>query len=93
MRSLETLNFELLEIVGIGYVIEHYIAFFQKEQQEKAYRVYVTDALRIVTENTAKQGGGTYLTTRYADLIEPRKEETRTANEIIVDLKEKLRRL
>ena len=93
LRSLETLNFELLEIVGIGYVIEHYIAFFQKEQKDKAYRLYVTDALKIITENTAKLNGGTYLTGRYAEMIEPRKEETRTAEEIIDTIKEKLERL
>ena len=79
--------------MGIGYVIEHYIAFFKKEQQEKAYKCYVTDALRLITENTAKAHGGSYLQARYADLIEPKKEETRTANEVIIDLKEKLRRL
>ena len=59
--------------MGIGYVIEHYIAFFQKEQKDKAYRLYVTDALKIITENTAKANGGTYLTGRYAELIEPKK--------------------
>lgn len=82
-----------MEIVGIGYVIEHYIAFFQKEEKEKAYRLYVTDALKIITENTAKANGGSYLTGRYAELIEPKKEETRTAEEIINDLKEKMERL
>jgi hypothetical protein len=30
---------------------------------------------------------------RYADMIEPKKEETRTANEIILNLKDKLRSL
>lgn len=90
---MESLNFDLLEIMGIGYVIEHYIAFFQKEQRERMFKAYITDALRLITENTAKQVGGSYLTARYADIIEPKKEEKRTANEIIVDLKEKLRRL
>lgn len=80
-------------MMGIGYVIEHYIAFFQKEQQEEAYKCYVTDALRLITENTAKACGGNYIQARYADLIAPRKEESRTANEVIIDLKEKLRRL
>ena len=80
-------------MIGIGYVIEHYIAYFKKEQQEKAYKMYVTDALKMITENTAKQAGGSYITTRYADIIAPGKEESRTANEVIVDLKEKLRRL
>lgn len=80
-------------MMGIGYVIEHYIAFFKKEQQEKAYQVYVTDALYIITENTAKANGGRYLQARYAEMIEPKEEEKRTANEVIIDLKEKLRRL
>lgn len=87
------MNFELLEVVGIGYVIEHYIAYFKKERCEMAYKSYVADALKIITENTAKANGGSYLNVRYAELIEPGKEETRTATEIIDDLKEKLRRL
>ena len=81
-----------MEILGIGYVIEHYIAFFQKEQQEKAYKNYVTDTLRLITENTAKMFGGSYITQRYADIIAPKIEE-RTAEEIIIDLKEKMERL
>lgn len=83
----------MLELIGIGYVIEHYIAFFKKEQHDKAYRNYVTDALRIITENTAKAHGGSYLQARYSELIEPIKEEKRTADEVIENLKEKLRRL
>ena len=79
--------------MGIGYVIEHYIAFFKKEQHEKAYKCYVTDALRVITENTAKANGGRYLQARYAELIEPMREETRTADVVIMDLRDKLKRL
>ena len=80
--------------MGIGYVIEHYIAFFKKEQHEKAYKCYVTDALRLITENTARAiNGGRYLQARYIEYIEPIKEETRTKEEVITSLKEKLRRL
>jgi hypothetical protein len=79
--------------MGIGYVIEHYIAYFKKEQHEKAYKMYITDALKIIAENTAKQVGGSYLTARYAEIIEPVKQETRTANEIIINIKDKLARL
>ena len=90
---METLNFDLLNLVGIGYVIEHYIAYFQKEQQEKMYKIYITDSLKMIAENTAKAHGGSYLNSRFIDIIEPGKEETRTAEEVIDDLKEKLRRL
>ena len=78
--------------MGIGYVIEHYIAFFQKEQREKAYRIYVTDALKLITENMVKKESA-YLSQRYIEVIEPVKEEKRSASEIIDGLKDKLRRL
>lgn len=93
MESLESLNYNLLDILGIGYVIDHYISYFNNRQRELAYKYYVSDSLRLITENTAKMSQGSYLKIRYADLIEPRKEETRTANEVINDLKDKLRRL
>lgn len=41
----------------------------------KAYRVYVTDALRLISENTAKYGGGNYMNVRFADLFERKKPE------------------
>lgn len=79
--------------MGIGYVIENYIAFFKKEQQEKLYKSYITDALRLITENTAKAYGGSYMKIRYSEMIVPQKEETRTADEVIWNLKNKLERL
>ena len=47
-----------------------------------AYRFYVTDALKII--------GG--LNMRYADIVKPAPEETRTGEEIIEDITAKLRR-
>lgn len=82
-----------MDALGIGYVIEHYISFFHKYQEEAAYRAYVTDALRLITENTAKAVQGSYIKARYADMIAPQKQETRTADEIIYDIKSKLEKL
>ena len=79
--------------MGIGYVIEHYIAFFQKEQEEKTYRNYITDSLKIISENTAKAHGGSFINVRYADIVAPHKEETRTADEVIENLRKKMRHL
>ena len=91
MNSLEDLNFQLLELLGIGYVIEHYISYFHKIQKEKVYQIYITDTLRLITENTAKFVGGSYIKMRYADMIEPVKKETRTPEEIIENIRNKLR--
>lgn len=52
-----------------------------------AYRVYVTDALRIIGENTAKFVSGNYIKLRFADAIKPQKEETRTSEEVIEHMK------
>ena len=53
------------------------------EIHEEIYRVYITDTLRIISENTAKYAGGAYATKRYAEIINPPKESNLTAEEII----------
>jgi hypothetical protein len=53
---------------------------------DKAYRVYVTDALRIVTENTARFASGSYIKARYAEIVEPKKQDDRTCEEITADV-------
>jgi hypothetical protein len=68
-------------------------ARFEREQRELAYRIYVTDALRSISENTAKFGGGGYIKARYADLINPKPEDNRTQEEIIAKIREGLRSL
>lgn len=65
----------------------------KKQMQEKAYRIYVTDALKAITENTAKYAGGNYIKARYLDLEDQRPEETRTPGEIIWKIKDKIARI
>ena len=87
------MSIQHLEIFGKGYVIEHCIALFKKQQKEKLYQMYITDALKAICDNTARMYGGATLK-RYMDLLpdEPRakKEETRTAQEIISGIQNKL---
>lgn len=56
---------------------------------ERAYKIYVTDALLLLT----KKFGGEYLKNRFYDVIEPHIEETRTAEEVIADIRDKITRL
>ena len=44
-------------------------ARFNQHQRDLAYRIYVTDCLRMVTENTAKAVCGSYITAKFADII------------------------
>ena len=59
---------------------------YQSQQRDLIYRIYVTNCLRIMTENTAKQVCGNYITAEYEDLIHPKKKDNRNGNEIAADV-------
>lgn len=77
-------------------MIEHCISAFSQRQEEKAFWIYVTDALKVISENTAEGERRTAMAKRWFDVIEPpeekKPEETRSAEEIITDLKKRLNR-
>ena len=52
-----------------------------KDKRDRVYRFYVTDSLKAIGN----------LDVRYYDFVKEEKTETRTADEIISDLKAKLR--
>lgn len=56
------------------------------QAKEEAFRVYVTDALKIAAENTARYVGGNYMKDRYADAIRPKKRDERSCVEITADV-------
>ena len=62
------------------------IARYQSQRRDLAYRIYVTDCLRIISENTAKMGGGSYITAKFADIINPKPVDKRTGEEIAADI-------
>lgn len=67
--------------------MRYVLAQYRREQEDKAYRIYVTDALRLISENTAASVGGKYITVRFADVIAPPKEEdNRTCEEITAEI-------
>lgn len=60
------------------YVISRYKAY----QKEMAYRIYITDSLFYLGQMKS-------LNVRYYDLVNPRPKETRTGDEIALDVIEK----
>ena len=56
-------------------------------------RIYYADVLRTLTEITARIGGGDFAVTPLAELLYPKPEETRTAEEIIEHIRGKLREM
>lgn len=84
----------MLEIMGKGYVIEHCISLFQKEQIDKSYRIYITDALQAIANNSAGSDKRVSINKRWIDVVEPTKiQETRTEKEIVNDIRKKIRGL
>ena len=61
-------------------------ARYQSQQRDLAYRIYVSDCLRIIGENTAKMGGGSYITAKFVDIINPKPVDNRTGEEIAADI-------
>lgn len=69
-------------------------ALIKQQAKDEAFRAYVTDALKAIAENSARgPHGGGYLKLRYMDIIDPKPEETRTGEEIVQHLSEKLAKL
>lgn len=46
----------------------------------------MADSLRIITENTAKYAGGSYIRERWIDIVTPKKQDNRTGEEIVADV-------
>ena len=61
-------------------------ARFNQHQRDLAYRIYVTDCLRMATENTAKLSQGTYTAARFYDIINQKPIVNRTGEEIAADI-------
>ena len=61
-------------------------ARFNQHQRDLAYRIYVTDCLRMAAENTAKMSRGSYTTVRFYDFINPKPVDNRSGNEIAADI-------
>ena len=69
--------------------MRYVVSKYKEQQKEMAYRIYVTECLRLMTENTAKQSesGGSYINKPFADVIGDNKpKDERTAEEIIADI-------
>ena len=63
-------------MLGSGYIIEHCVSAFNKLQEEKIYRIYVTDTLKSLSGANV----------RWYDLIDRTPRDERTFEEITKDV-------
>lgn len=61
-------------------------ARYNQHQRDLAYRIFVSEGLRILTENTAKMTQGAYLTVNFLDIINPKPKDERSGAEIASDV-------
>lgn len=66
------------------------IARYNENQRELAYRIYVTDCLRITARYTAALGQSDLDFDRFADRLYPQPVDNRTADDIIEGIRKKL---
>ena len=51
-------------------MIEHCVSWLKKDSEEKAYRAYITDALKAITDNTGRAvNNGVGMKSRFADMV------------------------
>lgn len=76
---------------GDEYIFQYISQRFEEEQKTLIYQIYLTDALQIIAENTARFGGGKAMGKRYYDIIDKgANEPQRTSEEIIATITKQL---
>ena len=92
----------MLELYGKGYVIDHCASVYLERREERLYRIYVTDALKAIAENTTHYLGaddmfdyGASLSLRWIEALEPQQEEEiiddRSCEEVAHSIWERIR--
>lgn len=83
--------------MGKSYLIQHCTYVYNHKQERRAFEIYMSDRIKAVNDSIASVFGGSTSTSRYIDILErmmdARPEETRTAEQIISAISEKLERL
>ena len=77
--------------MGRGYVIEHCVSTLNAIRKEEGYRIYLTEVLRGIARQSGISFDMSYR--EYIESMKPQKEETRTAEEVIDSIKEKVRNI
>lgn len=95
---MTTIRLDMLELIGRGYAIEHCVSFFRRDNERLMFQSYLADAMRMITYNTSGKGAGV-IEKRYYDMVQSvrkkgkQKEDTRTQEEIVQRISDKIRRL
>ena len=65
----------------------------KSDAETDLWRKYTARCMRMITENTAGMVNGKFISVEYEDIINPKPEEKRSADEIIGNIKDKLNKM
>lgn len=71
-------------------MVEHCISTFSKEQKEKAYRAYVTDALKMIAEMYCTAHSGSLELPRYIDYEKQPETNDKSSEEKAKEIKDRI---
>ena len=78
--------------MGKAYIIDFCRHYCNEKAKDEIYQIYITDALKALTHNTARIYGGTEMQSRYIDLVEPQNDEDDgTAEEKAEEIKTRIK--
>lgn len=78
--------------MGKAYIIDFCQHYCNQKAKDEIYQIYITDALKALTHNTARIYGGTEMQSRYMDLIQPQNgEDDGTAEEQAEEIKTRIK--
>ena len=90
----------MLELLGKSYIIDHCYNYLKESSEETALKVYITDAIKAVVENTGRLSKeGVVMRKRFADIIndvpdeDKNEDNNKKANSIKERIKSKLAKL
>ncbi len=75
--------------------MRYVLARYNEKKRAEIYRIYVTDCLQLIAENTAKQCEGQYLSKRYYDVVHgdangSQSADSRSGEEVAADVIKRL---
>ena len=69
-----------------GALFPMLLAQLQKDGEREMLWQYIAMGLKMLTENTARVVGGSYLAVSYTDIIHQKPQDERTGEEIVADV-------
>lgn len=71
--------------------MDYCVTLYAKKKKEEAFRIYVTDALKVLANNTATHERAYTMTRRYAEIIQPERiEPSKTTADVVSGIRKKL---